>query len=63
MNEINTIPGSLASYLWIEPKIPFEQLVLDMIAEAEKEPPRTLSAAGADGTLLRSAESIAAKLA
>ena len=63
VNEINTIPGSLASYLWIEPKIPFEQQLLDMIEEAEKEPPRTFSAAGADGTLLRSAESIASKLA
>jgi D-alanine-D-alanine ligase len=63
VNEINTIPGSLASYLWIEPRISFEQQLLDMIEEAEKEPPRTFSAAGADGTLLRSAESIAAKLA
>jgi D-alanine-D-alanine ligase len=63
VNEINTIPGSLASYLWIEPKISFEQQLLDMIAEAEKEPPRTFTTAGADGTLLRSAQSIAAKLA
>jgi D-alanine-D-alanine ligase len=63
VNEINTIPGSLASYLWIEPKISFEQQLLDLITEAEKEPPRTFTSAGADGTLLRSAESIAAKLA
>jgi D-alanine-D-alanine ligase len=63
VNEINTIPGSLASYLWIEPKVSFEQQLLDMIAEAEKEPPRSFTSAGADGTLLRSAESIAAKLA
>ena len=63
VNELNTIPGSLASYLWVEPKVPFEQLLLDMIAEAEKEPPRAFTTAGSDGTLLRTAESIAAKLA
>jgi D-alanine-D-alanine ligase len=63
VNELNTIPGSLASYLWVEPKVPFEQLLLDMIAEAEKEPPRAFTTAGSDGTILRSAESIAAKLA
>jgi D-alanine-D-alanine ligase len=63
VNEINTIPGSLASYLWIQPKITFEQQLLDMIAEAEKEPARTFTTAGSDGTLLRSAASIAAKLA
>ena len=63
VNELNTIPGSLASYLWVDPKVPFEQLLLDMIAEAEKEPPRAFSTAGADGTVLRSADAIAAKLA
>jgi D-alanine-D-alanine ligase len=63
VNEINTIPGSLASYLWIEPKISFEQQLADMIAEAQKEPARTFTTAGSDGTLLRSAESIASKLA
>jgi D-alanine-D-alanine ligase len=63
VNEINTIPGSLASYLWIDPKISFEHQLLDMIAETQTEPPRTFTTAGSDGTLLRSAESIAAKLA
>ena len=63
VNEINTIPGSLASYLWIDPEISFEQQLVDMIAEAEKEPARTFTTAGSDGTLLRSADSIAAKLA
>ena len=63
VNEINTIPGSLASYLWIEPRISFEQQLEDMIAGAEKEPARSFTTAGSDGTLLRSAESIAAKLA
>jgi D-alanine-D-alanine ligase len=63
VNELNTIPGSLASYLWIEPRISFEQQLLDMIEEAERDPARTFTTAGSDGTLLRSAESIAAKLA
>ena len=63
VNELNTIPGSLASYLWIEPRISFEQQLEDMIAGAEKEPARSFTTAGSDGTLLRSAESIAAKLA
>ena len=63
VNEVNTIPGSLARYLWVEPAIPFGQLLADLLAEAEKRPTHAYSAAGADGTVLRSAGSIAAKLA
>jgi D-alanine-D-alanine ligase len=63
VNEINTIPGSLARYLWIDPVVPFAQLLSDMIAEATARPTARYSAAGADGLVLRGAASIAAKLA
>lgn len=62
VNEINTIPGSLAAYLWIAPPIPRHQLLLDMIEEGSKQPSRQFTTVGADGTALRSAASIAAKL-
>ena len=62
LNEINTIPGSLAAYLWIDPPVSRRQLLLDMIAEAERTAPRTFSTSGADGTALRTASSIASKL-
>lgn len=63
VNEVNTIPGSLARYLFIDPEIAFTQLLADMIDEAKKVPTRIYSAAGADGLVLRGAASIAAKLA
>jgi len=63
VNEINTIPGSLARYLWIEPEVPFATLLTDMIAEATARPTAHYNAAGADGLVLRGASSIAAKLA
>jgi D-alanine-D-alanine ligase len=63
VNEINTIPGSLARYLWIDPVVPFAQLLADMIAEATARPTARYSAEGADGLVLRGAASIAAKLA
>ncbi len=63
VNEINTIPGSLARYLWIDPIVPFARLLDDMIAEARERPMARYSAAGADGLVLRGASSIAAKLA
>jgi D-alanine-D-alanine ligase len=63
VNEINTIPGSLARYLWIDPVVPFGRLLDDMIAEARARPMARYSAAGADGLVLRGASSIAAKLA
>lgn len=62
VNEVNTIPGSLARYLWISPAVPFATLLSDMLAEAKARPARP-SSAGADGTVLRSAGSIASKLA
>jgi D-alanine-D-alanine ligase len=63
VNEINTIPGSLARYLWIDPAVPFARLLADMLAEASARPTARYSAEGADGLVLRGAASIAAKLA
>ena len=63
VNEINTIPGSLARYLFIEPPLSFAQLLGDLLAEATSSPTHRYSAAGADGLVLRGAASIAAKLA
>jgi D-alanine-D-alanine ligase len=63
LNEINTIPGSLSRYLWIEPPIQFADLLNDMIAEAGARPTAQYTSAGADGTVLRNSASIASKLA
>lgn len=62
VNEINTIPGSLTKHLWIDPPIAFATLLTDMIAEATTGPGRAYSTQGADGSILRSATSIASKL-
>lgn len=62
VNEVNTIPGSLASYLWIDPPVSRGQLVADLVAEAAASAPRRFTTAGADGSALRNAASIAAKL-
>ncbi len=63
VNEINTIPGSLAKYLFVEPPLAFATLLGDLLAEARERPAHRYSAAGADGLVLRSAGTIAAKLA
>jgi D-alanine-D-alanine ligase len=63
VNEINTIPGSLAKYLFVDPVLPFAALLKDLLAEARERPAHRYSAAGADGLVLRRAGSIAAKLA
>jgi len=62
LNEVNTIPGSLAKYLWVSPVVPFLQLLDDMLAEAVERPTTRWSTVGADGTALRSAGTIAGKL-
>ena len=62
LNEINTIPGSLTKHLWVEPAVPFAELLRDMIAEATAGAGVAYSTEGADGSILRSAGSIAAKL-
>jgi D-alanine-D-alanine ligase len=63
LNEINTIPGSLSWFLWVEPTIAFRQLLDDMIAEAAARPTAQYTPAGADGSVLRNSASIASKLA
>jgi D-alanine-D-alanine ligase len=63
VNEINTVPGSLARYLWIDPEVSFLALLEDLMAEARERPAHRYTAAGADGLVLRGASSIAAKLA
>lgn len=63
VNEINTIPGSLARYLWVDPAVPFRRLLDDMLDEAVRRPSFSWSTQGADGTALRAAGSIAGKLA
>jgi len=63
VNEVNTIPGSLARYLWVSPLLPFTALLDDLLAEARERPTHAYSAEGADGTVLRTAGSIAGKLA
>jgi D-alanine-D-alanine ligase len=62
VNEVNTIPGSMGAYLWIDPPISREQLFRDMLEEARSGPVRVFSVAGSDGTALRSAGTIASKL-
>ena len=62
VNEINTVPGSLARYLWVSPALPFSELLDDLIDEARQRATHLYSAAGADGSVLTSAGSIAAKL-
>ncbi len=62
VNEVNTVPGSLARYLWVAPVVPFATLLSDLLEEARQRPTHAYSAAGADGTVLRSAGSIAGKL-
>jgi D-alanine-D-alanine ligase len=62
LNEANTIPGSLARYLWVDPPVPFSELLASLVDEAERSPASRHSAAGADGTVLRMAGSIATKL-
>lgn len=62
-NEINTIPGSLSRYLFIEPKRTFLELLDDLVAEAAAVPTARYLTVGADGAVLRVAGSIASKLA
>ncbi|HKH88472.1 MAG TPA: hypothetical protein VKA05_06595 [Acidimicrobiales bacterium] len=62
VNEVNTIPGSLARYLWIDPPLPFAKLLLDLLGEAIARPSISFSVAGADGSVLRGAGTISGKL-
>ena len=63
VNEVNTIPGSLAKYLWVDPApVPFPTLLADLLTEAEHRPTFRPDTTGADGLVLRSASAIARKL-
>ena len=62
VNEINTLPGSLAVYLWVDPPRTRAELLEDMIGEALANP-RVLNTAGADGAALSGGGAIASKLA
>jgi D-alanine-D-alanine ligase len=62
VNEINTIPGSLSKHLWVNPDVAFSTLLNDMITEAKQRPTTFWTTTGADGAVLRSSGSIAAKL-
>jgi len=62
VNEINTVPGSLARYLWVDPPLRFSDLLDGLIREAIERPGPRHSAVGADGTVLRRAGGIASKL-
>ncbi|HVB06642.1 MAG TPA: hypothetical protein VNF07_10405 [Acidimicrobiales bacterium] len=62
LNEINTIPGSLSRHLFINPPLAFSELLERMLEEARERPAAQFSAAGADGTVLADAQSIAKKL-
>ncbi len=63
VNEINTIPGSLSKYLFVDPPLAFSTLLKDLLREAIERPAHRYSVTGADGLVLRTAGSIAAKLA
>jgi D-alanine-D-alanine ligase len=63
VNEVNTIPGSLSRHMFIDPPVPFAELLSGLLDEAVRRPAAHFSVAGADGTVLRRAGSIAAKLA
>ncbi len=62
VNEINTIPGSLARYLWVDPEVALSRLLADLVDEAVRRPAFHYSTAGADGSALRSAGTMADKL-
>jgi D-alanine-D-alanine ligase len=62
VNEINTIPGSLSRHLFIDPPLGFGELLTGLVTEAVERPAMTFSVAGADGSVLRGAGNIAAKL-
>jgi D-alanine-D-alanine ligase len=63
VNEVNTVPGSLAKYLWTgSAAVAFPELLADMVEESKQRPSARWGSTGADGSALRSAASIASKL-
>ncbi len=61
INEVNTIPGSHALYLWESKGLSKFELMNDMISEARNSSP-SWSTEGSDGTALKSAKDIKSKL-
>ncbi|MEX1280073.1 MAG: hypothetical protein AB1Z57_03495 [Acidimicrobiia bacterium] len=62
VNELNNPPGSLSHYLWSAGGVATATLLGDLLTEAERGSGPGWTAVGADGTALRDAGSIAAKL-
>ena len=60
VNEVNSIPGAMALYLW-PAEVSASALLLDAVAEARRAP-RSGQSADSDGAALRSAGGIAGKL-
>jgi D-alanine-D-alanine ligase len=63
VNEINTIPGSMGFYFWSAEGVGAAAVLTELLAEATAGPGRRFTTEGADGTALRSAGTIAGKLA
>ncbi len=61
-NEVNTIPGAMSLYLWHAADHTAAEICSDLVAEARATPAVRWNTGGADGTALRAAGSIAAKL-
>ena len=62
INEINTIPGSHALYLWQNLNKSKYELLNDIVEEAISDEPITWSTTGSDGLALKSAKDIQSKL-
>ncbi len=61
-NEVNTIPGAMSLYLWRATGRTAADVCTALVAEARENPAVRWNVGGADGTALRAAGSIAAKL-
>jgi D-alanine-D-alanine ligase len=63
VNEINSIPGSLAKYLWIDPELSFLEQLKFLLEEGTHVGTERFPSLGADASILHGASSIASKLA
>ena len=62
INEINTIPGSHALYLWKNLNVSKYELLNDIVQEAINDKSSQWSTQGSDGLALKSAKDIQSKL-
>ena len=62
INEINTIPGSHALYLWKNLNVSKYELLMDIVEEALSDTSKGWSVQGSDGVALKSATDIQSKL-